>query len=121
RLPGEDEAAKLAEGVSGENTLDLWAGYAPNPDDVRRLESKIKEIGGPAALLKEVGSLAGAGKAGEELVFDLGGNAAEWAVAKDGSGKALGGSADRPADPKARTAAAPECTGFRIMRGEPKK
>ena len=40
------------------------------------------------ALLKEVGSLAGAGKAGEELVFDLGGNAAEWAVAKDGSGKA---------------------------------
>ncbi|MGZ5468029.1 MAG: prolyl oligopeptidase family serine peptidase [Candidatus Aminicenantales bacterium] len=121
RLPTEDEAAKLAEGVSGENTLDHWAGYAPNPDDVRRLESKIKEIGGPAALIKEVGSMAGAGKDGEELVFDLGGNAAEWVTAKDGSGQARGGSADRPADPKAHAAAALECTGFRVVRGEPKK
>jgi dipeptidyl aminopeptidase/acylaminoacyl peptidase len=121
RLPTEDEAARFAEGLSGENTLDLWAGYAPNPDDVRRLEPKIKEIGGPAALIKEVGTLAGAGKEGEELVFDLGGNAAEWATAKDGTGKAVGGSADRPADPKARSAAAPECTGFRVLRGEAKK
>jgi dipeptidyl aminopeptidase/acylaminoacyl peptidase len=121
RLPTEEEAEKLGEGVSGENTLDLWAGYAPNPDDVRRLEPKIKEIGGPAALLREVGSLAGSGKDGEELVFDLGGNAAEWAATKDGRGKAIGGSADRPADPKARTEAAAECTGFRIIRGAPKK
>jgi len=117
RLPTEEEAATLAEGATGENTLDHWAGYAPNPDDVLRLQAKIKEIGGPAALLKEAGSFAGAGKEGEELVFDLGGNAAEWAVAKDGSGKAVGGSADRPADPKSRPAPAADCTGFRVVRG----
>ncbi|MEN6560274.1 MAG: prolyl oligopeptidase family serine peptidase [Acidobacteriota bacterium] len=118
RLPTTEEAARLSEGVSGENTLDHWAGYAANPDDALRLAAKIREIGGPAALLKEAGSFPGAGKEGEELVFDLGGNAAEWAIAKDGTGQAVGGSADRPADPKARPAASPECTGFRVVRGE---
>lgn len=121
RLPTEEEAAKLAEGAGGQNTLDYWAGYAPNPDDALRLAAKIKEVGGPAALLKEAGSFAGAGKDGEELVFDLGGNAAEWAIAKDGTGRAAGGSADQPADPKSRPAPSPECTGFRVVRGEAKK
>jgi dipeptidyl aminopeptidase/acylaminoacyl peptidase len=117
RIPNEAEAAKLYEGLTGENTLDHWAGYALNPDDARRLEAKVKELGGPAALLKEAGSFAGAGKDDEELVFDLGGNAAEWVTAKDGSGKTVGGSADRPADPKARArAASAACTGFRVVR-----
>jgi len=118
RLPNEDEAVKLQEGLSGENTLDYWAGYALNPDDARRLEAKVKELGGGSALIKEAGSFAGAGKDDEELIFDLGGNAAEWVTAKDGGGKAAGASADRPADPKARTGrAAAECTGFRVVRG----
>ena len=117
RLPTEEEAAKLREGLGGENTLDYWAGYALNPDDARRLEAKVKELGGGAVLIKEVGSFAGAGKDDEALVFDLGGNAAEWVTAKDGSGKAVGGSADRPADPKARAeTASPACTGFRVVR-----
>ncbi|HYA49312.1 MAG TPA: prolyl oligopeptidase family serine peptidase, partial [Burkholderiales bacterium] len=89
RLPTEEEAASLAEGLSGENTLDFWAGYALNPDDARRLQSKVKELGGGAPLLKEAGSFNGAGKDDEALLFDLGGNVAEWAVAKDGSGKAV--------------------------------
>ena len=119
RIPNEDEVAKLYEGLTGENTLDHWAGYALNPDDARRLEAKVKELGGAAALLKEAGSFAGAGKDDEELVFDLGGNAAEWVTAKDGRGKTVGGSADRPADPKARAgAASAACTGFRVVRGE---
>ena len=121
RLPTEEEAAGLYEGAAGENTLDRWAGYAPNPDDVRRLGPAIDQLGGPAALLQEVGSSAAAAKDGEEPVFDLGGNAAEWAAAKDGTGKAVGGSADQPADPKARTAAAAACTGFRVVLGEAKK
>jgi dipeptidyl aminopeptidase/acylaminoacyl peptidase len=122
RLPTEEEAASLAEGVSGENTLDYWAGYALNPDDALRLEAKVKELGGGAPLLKEVGSFNGSGKDDEPLVFDLGGNVAEWAVAKDGSGKAMGGSADRPADPKARTGqASAEYIGFRVVRDEAKK
>jgi formylglycine-generating enzyme required for sulfatase activity len=118
RLPGEDEAAKLREGVSGENTLDHWAGYALNPDDARRLEAKVAELGGAAALIKEVGSFAGAAKEGEEPVFDLGGNAAEWVAVEGGGGNAAGGSADRPADPKGGAGkAAAECTGFRVVRG----
>jgi len=119
RLPTEAEAASFAGagGGDGENTLDQWAGYALNPDDARRLEPKIKEFGGPAALLKEVGSFKGRGSEDEELVYDLGGNVAEWAVAGDGSGKALGGSADRPAHPKAGSKSpAPECVGFRLVK-----
>jgi dipeptidyl aminopeptidase/acylaminoacyl peptidase len=121
RLPNEDEAASLVEGLSGENTLDYWAGYPLNPDDARRLQAKIGELGGGAPLLKEAGSFSGSGKDGEPLVFDLGGNVAEWAIAKDGSGKSMGGSADRPADVKARAGqAAPDYTGFRVVRGAAK-
>ena len=29
-----------------ENTLDFWAGYALNPEDRRKLESEIKNLGG---------------------------------------------------------------------------
>ena len=122
RLPTEDEAAQLAGGAGTENTLDFWAGYAPNPDDVRRLAAKIGELGGPASLIKEVGSFPGTGKDGEELLYDLDGNAAEWAASKDGSGKVLGGSADRPADPKSGPAKpSPECTGLRVVRAEANK
>lgn len=118
RLPREEEASAWVSESDGENTLDYWAGYALNPDDARRLEAEVEALGGPEALLKEAGSFPGAGADGEELVFDLGGNAAEWVAAMDGSGKAIGGSADRPADPKNRPGpASPGCTGFRVVRG----
>ena len=121
RLPEEDEVRPLYEGRSGENILDYWAGYTLNPDDARRLEPKVAELGEDAPLLKEVGSFPGAGKEDEELVFDLGGNVAEWARVKDGSGKLLGGSADRPADAKVqRLVAGPAYQGFRVVRGEVK-
>jgi dipeptidyl aminopeptidase/acylaminoacyl peptidase len=117
RLPTEEEFSSLGEDRDGENTLDHWAGYALNPDDALRLAPKVGELGGPAALLKEVGSFKGSGGGGEELLYDLGGNAAEWALARDGSGKALGGSADRPADPLAPPRpAATEFTGFRLVK-----
>jgi dipeptidyl aminopeptidase/acylaminoacyl peptidase len=121
RLPNEDEVASLYEGLSGENTLDYWAGYAPNPDDARRLEAKVKELGAGAPLLKEAGCFSGAGKEDEEPVFDLGGNVAEWAIGKGGSATKLGGSADRPSDVRAQAgAAAMEYTGFRVVRGKAK-
>ena len=99
----------------GENTLDYWAGYSVNPEDAVRLDTKIKELGSAAPLLKGVGSFKGRGEA--DLVFDLGGNVAEWVVDKNGQGKTLGGSADRPADQKARESApGPAYIGFRVMK-----
>jgi formylglycine-generating enzyme required for sulfatase activity len=119
RLATEEEAESLYATPAGpENTLDFWAGYAVNPDDAARLSQKIGEVGGPAPLLKEVGSFKGAGK--DDLVFDLGGNVAEWVVAKDGSGRLMGGSADTPVDAKLRSRKpAPEYTGFRVVKGAP--
>jgi dipeptidyl aminopeptidase/acylaminoacyl peptidase len=121
RLPTEEEAASLYSPREGENTLDYWAGYALNPEDAERLESKPSELSGTAPLLKEVGSFAGAGAEDEELVFDLGGNVAEWVTTKDEQGKTMGGSADRASDPKARARdAAILYTGFRVVRAAPK-
>ncbi|MGB7294427.1 MAG: prolyl oligopeptidase family serine peptidase, partial [Candidatus Aminicenantales bacterium] len=119
RLPDEDEVAPLYQGLSGENTLDHWAGYTLNPDDARRLADKIDELGTGAPLLKEAGTFPGAGKDDEPLVYDLGGNVAEWVIGKDGKGKKMGGSADRPADHRSQSAsAAMEYTGFRVVRGQ---
>jgi formylglycine-generating enzyme required for sulfatase activity len=120
RIPNENEAADFYKVRAGENTLDYWAGYTLNPEDAQRLEAKIKELPGDAPLLREVGSFAAEGDEGEELVFDLGGNVAEWVIAADGSGKTLGGSADRPADGKAQYRAAdPAYTGFRVVHIAP--
>jgi hypothetical protein len=120
RLPAESEVADLHKPRGGENTLDYWAGYALNPEDAQKLEAKVNELTGNAPLLREVGSFAAEGEEGEELVFDLGGNVAEWVVAADGSGKTLGGSADRPADAKAAYRAAdPAYTGFRVVHIPP--
>jgi len=121
RLPNEDEVKEIYEAArEGENTLDHWAGYTPNPDDAARLAQKVEELPGGAPLLREVGQFRGHGK--DELVFDLGGNVAEWAIGADGSGKLLGGSADRAADAKARPQDAAEAyRGLRVIRGEAKK
>lgn len=119
RVPNESEVSSFYDGRTAENTLDYWAGYGLNPDDAERIESRVKELDGEAPLLKEVGTFPGAGKDEEELVFDLGGNVAEWAIASDGNGKLLGGSADRPADVKVRRSAPGNAyTGFRVVRGK---
>jgi dipeptidyl aminopeptidase/acylaminoacyl peptidase len=117
RIPSEGEISALYERKDGENTLDYWAGYAPNSDDAARLQKKLSELPGRTPLLKPVGSFAGQGKEGEELLFDLGGNVAEWVLTGDGKGKVIGGSADCPADPKANCTPAPEYIGFRVVRG----
>src|SRR5262249_46340577 len=62
RLGNEAEMAPIYELSSAEeNTLDYWAGYRLNPDDAGLLQDKIKELGGGAPLLKEVGSFKAGG------------------------------------------------------------
>jgi len=120
RVPSESEVASLYEKKDGENTLDYWAGYAVNPEDTARLKKKLEELPGNAPLLRPVGSFPGQGKADEELIFDLGGNAAEWVLTPDGKGKVTGGSADQPADSRAPQQPNPAYVGFRVVRGATK-
>jgi dipeptidyl aminopeptidase/acylaminoacyl peptidase len=112
RLGTEEELGSLLKASKTENTLDLWAGYAVNDDDAQRLAPLVDKLA-PDTLLKPAGSFAGTG---DDAIYDLGGNVAEWVVAKDGTGKALGGSADRPADAKAKLDPRPAYIGFRIVR-----
>jgi len=112
RLPTATEAETIAEAVGdGGNTLDRWAGYTPNPDDAARLAKILEPLAGTPLLLP-VGSLPGTG---DDPVFDLDGNAAEWAVAADGSGVALGPSADRSTDPAGTAKPSPAYTGLRVV------
>jgi dipeptidyl aminopeptidase/acylaminoacyl peptidase len=120
RLPDESEVSGLYEKKDGENTLDYWAGYPVNPDDAERIAKKVTELPGNAPLLKPVGSFPGQGKEEEEVIFDLGGNVAEWVLTPDGKGKAIGGSADQPADARASHQPNRAYIGLRVVRGEAK-
>jgi formylglycine-generating enzyme required for sulfatase activity len=95
RVPNEDEVALLYQNSSGENVRGTGSGG-----------------------LQEVGSFKPNGKPGEEPIYDLGGNVAEWAIGKDGKGKTIGGSAERA--PGSKQAPTPGFTGFRVMRGSRK-
>lgn len=118
RLGTEAELKSLYEAAKeGENTLDYWAGYKVNPDDAERLAEELNKLDGDAPLLKPVGSFKPVSR--DDLIFDLGGNVAEWVVGEDGKGRLLGGSADTPADPKLRQRKpAPAYIGFRVVKGE---
>jgi dipeptidyl aminopeptidase/acylaminoacyl peptidase len=114
RWPTPGDESPNEERRSGENTLDRWAGYAPNPDDAARLREKAAALDGPAPLLSEVGRFRGRGA--YEKVYDLGGNVAEWTSGTDGNGVLAGGSADLPAGASGPSATAGEAyRGIRVV------
>ncbi len=117
RLPTAAEAERLSKAAGRDgNTLDRWAGYAPNPEDASRLRRLASGLALRGALLLPAGSVAGTGN---PIVFDLDGNAAEWAVGEEGQGVAAGPSADRPSEPRGETTGpASEYVGFRIVVGD---
>jgi dipeptidyl aminopeptidase/acylaminoacyl peptidase len=119
-VPAEKEFSTFLDKKEGENTLDYWAGYSPNPGDTQQLRERLKALPGSAPLLKPVGSFAPEGNETDDPLFDLNGNVAEWVVTPDGRGKILGGSADCPADSRSTCTPAPEYFGFRVVRGAPK-
>lgn len=114
RLPTVKEAEKLYKIPSG-NTFDYWAGYVLNPDDYAGLLGELKKYGDTPVLLKAVGGFSPKGK-GRNLIFDLGGNAAEWVTVKEGEGKVVGGSAVSPVDTKSDRKPPLYYTGFRVVR-----
>ena len=119
RLPTEEEAQALAdEAGTGGNTLDAWVGYTPNPDDLAAIRQAIEQAfdKGPAPLLEPAGNHPPSGD-GSAALFDLDGNAAEWAIGDDGQGIAVGPSAERPNDPHGEEPPSPAYTGFRVVVG----
>ena len=70
---------------------------------------------------RETINCSGRGKADEELIFDLGGNVAEWVLLPDGKGEAIGGSADQAADARSMHAPNTAYIGFRVVRGAAKE
>jgi dipeptidyl aminopeptidase/acylaminoacyl peptidase len=114
RLPTEAEGEKLYGSPGAvENTLDAWAGYAVNPDDQLRLQKAISQLPGKAPLLKEVGTFSGVGKG--EMLFDLGGNVAEWVTPNEGEPFVMGGSADQPMDEQSAAEPGMDYVGFRVV------
>ena len=129
RLPTVAEAEALAGAAEddddgGGNTLARWAGAAPNPEDraaiAAALAAAAARLGRAAPLLLPVGSFPGTG---DDPLFDLDGNAAEWAVAEDGTGVPAGPSADRADDPRGSPADGgqapdPAYIGLRVVAGQ---
>jgi hypothetical protein len=76
------------------------------------LDPKIDELEATRLLLEEVGLFA---PVGDRAVYDLGGNAAEWAVDGNGKGVVMGLSAVNSRDPRVPyTPPRSDYVGFRI-------
>ncbi|MFZ9032045.1 MAG: prolyl oligopeptidase family serine peptidase [Robiginitalea sp.] len=80
RLPNASEAKKLhktgRKKFKGQNNLNHWAGYELTALDVPGLKQKLGEL--KVSLIKNAGSFPGVPLSEEILIYDLGGNVAEY-------------------------------------------
>ncbi len=116
RLPNAEEAKKLNQQArkvaASENTLNYWAGYDITLDEIPEFRQKLEKL--DHTLLKEVGAYKSI-KIGNAHVYDLGGNAAEWASGSDRD--TYGYSAVSFVDERSETKTAPNrYTGFRVIK-----
>ncbi|UCG50556.1 MAG: prolyl oligopeptidase family serine peptidase [Candidatus Latescibacterota bacterium] len=117
RLPTTKEMTKFLKSaepnLSRENNLERWVGFIPTPEEISLLEPKIDELETARLLLEEVGCFS---PVGDHAVYDLGGNAAEWAVDGSGEGTVMGLSAVSSRDPRVPyTPPTSAYVGFRIV------
>ena len=114
RLPSKKEFDKLANLVDKSeksNNLNYWAGYDINIDDAELLHTKIEKE--KTDLIKAVGSFL---PVGENDLYDLGGNVAEWCIDNKSQPKVLGASAINPVNVKTEYEKPPlKYTGFRVI------
>ena len=118
RLPNETEAKSLhktgRKNFKDQNNLNHWAGYELTSLDVPDLKDKLGELS--ISLVKNVGSHPGVNVKKEVLIYDLGGNVAEYYLAGD-SLKTYDYSAYDFVDPGTpENAAEADNTGFRVVR-----
>ena len=113
RLPDRKEAESLRKQAlkvaANENTLAYWAGYEPTPENAQQLLNTIRKK--DLELIKPVGQFK-AVAIGNALIYDLGGNVAEF----DAEGKPIGFSAYDHADKLAGDKWSSTTCGFRVIR-----
>lgn len=119
RLPTTEELKQLEarHGGPAENTPAYWAGFTPTPDEYRRLRARLDQQSADD-LLMQVGSRPpGHSENGTgPLLYDLGGNVAEWGTDEDDL-HPTNGSALTLEDPKsdAPPTAPPRMRGLRVV------
>ncbi len=116
RLPNETEAKKLhklgRKNAKGQNNLEYWAGYELTATDAVKLTSTVKDI----SLIKPAGSHPAIKLKEKILLFDLGGNVAEY-YSDNGTLKTYDYSGYDFVDPfNEATNSATENAGFRVIR-----
>jgi formylglycine-generating enzyme required for sulfatase activity len=118
RLPNAREAKSLNKKGRGaakdQNNLNHWAGYDLTALDVEDLQAKLGEV--KLSLIKDTGSHPMIELKDKVMVYDLGGNAAEY-CSDGGSLKTYDYSAYDFVDPSStENTSAAEHTGFRVVR-----
>jgi dipeptidyl aminopeptidase/acylaminoacyl peptidase len=117
RLPNKKEAMKLhklgRKNAKGQNNLRYWAGYELTATDAAMLTSTLESI---QSLIKPVGSHAAIKLKDKSMLFDLGGNVAEY-YSDNGTLNTYDYSGYDFVDPFIEeNKSATENTGFRVIR-----